>query len=151
AGCEVDTAVPASVEAALLASLQPGRTLNLLTGGDSSGMVGPPWRKLRPALVAAGVVAAVLSALAGIQSVTLNKERDRLQAQIDQLFDETLPRSRRVDPVTQFRQVLEGAGGQAAADGMGVLLHDALAVVAAEGSAKIQQFRATPSEIELEL
>jgi len=151
ADCEVDTAVPASLEAALLASLQPARSLNLLTGGYSSGMAAPPWRKLRPALVAAGVLLAVLIAQQGIQTVTLNKERDRLQAQIDQLFDETLPRSRRVDPVTQFRQVLEGASGQAAADGMGVLLHDALAAVAAEGSAKILQFRATPAELELEL
>ena len=33
---------------------------------------------------------------------------------------------------------------------MGVLLHDALAAVAAEGWAKILQFRATPAELVLE-
>lgn len=152
ADCEIDSsAAGTSLEATLLASSQPARSLNLLTGGYSSGMAAPPWRKLRPALVAAGALLAVLIAQQGIQTLVLNQEREKLQAQIDQLFDETLPRSRRVDPVTQFRQVLEGASGQAAADGMGVLLHDALAAVAAEGAAKILQFRATPAELELEL
>src|SRR5690554_6607363 len=81
ADCEVDTAVPASLEAALLASLQPARSLNLLTGGYSSGMAAPPWRKLRPALVAAGVLLAVLIAQQGIQTVTLRSEEHTSELQ----------------------------------------------------------------------
>lgn len=141
----------ASLEAALQACQQPARILNLLTGSYASGMATPPWRKLRPVLVAAGVMLALLVVQQALQGITLSNERARLEAEINQLFDNTLPQSRRVEPVTQFRQVLQGSGTQVSQNGMGSLLHDVLAAVAAEGKASIRQFRATPDDVELEL
>lgn len=141
----------ATLGAALKNCQQPGRTLNLLAGPYTSGMATPPWRKLRPVLIAAGVLLALLLTQQVLQGLALNNERSRLQAEIDQLFDDTLPKSRRVEPVTQFRQVLQGSGSQATQNGMGSLLYDVLASVGAEDQARIHQFRATPGEVELEL
>ena len=149
--CRVEAAPADGLTEALAPAQQTARPLNLLTGPYTSGMATPPWRKLRPALVAAGVLLAVLVSQQVVQSVALNSERERLRTQIDQLFDETLPKSRRVEPVTQFRQVLDGGGAQTAQNGMGSLLHDVLAAVGGQGEAKIQQVRATPGEVELEL
>lgn len=151
---EADIVVgPASGDAleAALNVCHSSRPLNLLTGAYASGMAAPPWRKLRPVLVAAGVMLAVLVAQQVLQTVALNNERDRLQAEINQLFDDTLPRHRRVEPLTQFRQVLQGSGNQTGQNGMGRLLHDVLASVAAEDQAKMRQVRATPDDVELEL
>ncbi len=141
----------ATLEAALKLGAQSARTLNLLTGDYASGMATPPWRKLRPALVAAGVLLAVLVAQQVLLGVTLNNERERLYTQIDRLFDDTLPKVRRVDPVVQFRQVLQGDGDEGSQNGMGSLLHDVLAAVGGESKASIRQFRATPADVELEL
>ncbi len=141
----------ATLEAALKNCQQPGRTLNLLTGPYTSGMATPPWRKLRPVLVAAGVLLALLITQQVLQGLALGNERNRLNAEIDQLFDATLPKSRRVEPVTQFRQILQGSGSQAGQSGMGSLLYDVLATVGTEDQARIHQFRATPGEVELEL
>lgn len=126
-------------------------SLNLLSGAYATGMAAPPWRKLRPVLAAAAVLLAVLVSQQVLQGVALNNERDRLEAEINQLFDDTLPRHRRVEPLTQFRQVLQGGGNPTGQTGMGPLLHDVLAAVGAEDKAKIRQFRATPSEVEMEL
>lgn len=150
--CRVEDAPQtATVEAALRIAQQPTRSLNLLTGTYASGMATPPWRKLRPVLVAAGVLLALLIAQQIMQGVALNHERARLHAEIDRLFDDTLPKSRRVDPVTQFRQVLQGSSQQTSQNGMGSLLYDVLAAVGAEDKATIRQLRATPAELELEL
>ncbi len=149
--CRTEAASTDTLEAALKVCQQPARSLNLLTGAYASGMATPPWRKLRPVLVAAGVLLAVLATQQLLQGMALNNERARLEAEINQLFDDTLPGSRRVEPLTQFRQMLQGNGGQAAQNGMGPLLHDVLASVGSEAEAKIRQFRATPSEVELEL
>ena len=152
ADCRVEQVTDnATLEAALRNCQQSGRPLNLLTGPYASGMAAPPWRKLRPVLVAAGVLLALLLAQQVLQGMVLNNERNRLQAEIDQLFDDTLPRSRRVEPVTQFRQILQGSGGQTSQNGMGSLLHDVLASVGSEDQARIHQFRATSGEVELEL
>lgn len=150
-GQTVEPEQPASLEAALRNSEQSARPLNLLTGAYATGMATPPWRKLRPALAAAAVLLAVLVGQQVLQGVALTSERDRLLTEIDQLFDETLPGSRRVDPVTQFRQALEGTAGQGGINGMGSLLHDVLAPVGGEDEVKIRQFRATTAEVELEL
>lgn len=149
--CREQPAPTGTLEAALKSGQQSAGSLNLLTGAYTSGMATPPWRKLRPVLVAAAVLLAVLASQQVLQGVTLSNERARLEAEINQLFDETLPRSRRVEPLTQFRQVLQGTGTQMNQSGMGSLLHDVLAAVGAEAEAKIQQFRATPGEVELEL
>lgn len=151
ASVQIEPAPTDTLEAALKACQQPARHLNLLTGPYASGMAAPPWRKLRPVLVAAAVLLAVLIAQQVLQGLALSNERERLQAEIDRLFDDTLPNSRRVEPLTQFRQILQGSGAPASQNGMGSLLHDVLASVGSEAQLKIQQFRATPSEVELEL
>lgn len=152
AGAQVsDCDQRASLEAALKNARPSAQPLNLLVGAYASGMAAPPWRKLRPVLAAAAVLLVVVIAQQVLQGLALNSERERLQVEIDQLFDDTLPRSRRVDPVTQFRQVLQGAADQGGGNGMGSLLHDVLAPVGAEGGVKIRQFRASPGEVELEL
>lgn len=141
----------ATLDAALKQGQRSERPLNLLVGPYASGMATPPWRKLRPVLVAAGVLLALLLAQQVLQGLALSNERNRLHAEIDQLFDDTLPHSRRVEPVTQFRQVLEGSGSQTSESGMGSLLYDVLASIDTDDQARIQQFRATPVEVELEL
>ena len=142
----------ATLEAALRLGQQPTRPLNLLTGEYASGMATPPWRKLRPVLIAAGVLLGVLIAQQVLTTVALNNERERLHSEIDRLFEDTLPNARRVDPVVQFRQVLQGDGAQDSQNGMGGLLHDVLAAVAGDSqAASIRQFRATPTDVELEL
>jgi general secretion pathway protein L len=132
-----------------LASQKPD--LNLLSGPYSVGMATPPWKRMRPMLVAAGVVIAVLLAQLATEWIILANERDRLYLAIDRQFDTALPNSRRVDPVAQFRQALEGGGNAAAQQGMGTLLYEVLAVSRAGGKAQIRQFRANQNEVEVEL
>jgi general secretion pathway protein L len=105
---------------------------------------------MRPAIVAAGVLLAVFAAQFSLEWLTLARERDRLLVGIESVFQSSLPNSRMVQPVTQFRQVLEG-NAPGSAEGGGALLHEALAVVAQNGKANIKQFRATPAELEIEL
>ncbi|SDS69723.1 general secretion pathway protein L [Halopseudomonas xinjiangensis] len=132
---------------------RPLPPMNLLTHPYASGVGAPPWRKLRGVAIAAGILLAVLGAQVLSEWLVLSSERDRLQADINALFDRTLPDSRRVQPVTQFRQILDGAGGQGASGtgSMGPLLYEALAVTNAGGKGRITQFRATPAEVEIEL
>ncbi len=144
---------PGTVEVnhALKYCLQPSPPLTLLTGSFATSMAAPPWRKLRPVMVAAGVLVAVMLAQFSLEWMMLASERDRLVAGIQTVFESSLPNSRMVQPVTQFRQVLDGnAAGNTAQRG-GALLHEALAVVAQTPNASITQFRATPDEVEIEL
>ena len=141
----------ATLEAALKLGQQPTCPLNMLTGDYASGMATPPWRKLRPVLIAASVLLGVLIAQQVLMGVALNNERERLYSEIDQLFEQTLPNARQVDPVVQFRQVLQEEGAVDSQNGMGSLLHDVLAVVGGDSQASILQFRATTADVELEL
>ena len=152
ADCQVrPVARAATLEAALERCQQPARALNLLVGPYANGMVTPPWRKLRPVMIAAGVLLAVLVGQLALEGAVLSGERERLLTEIDQLFDRTLPNSRRVDPVTQFQQALAGEAGASSLNGTGSLLYDVLAVVGEGETGRIRQFRATPTEVELEL
>lgn len=139
-----------NIASALRCCSQPNPPLNLLTGPFAASMAAPPWRKMRPAMVAAGVLLAVFAAQFSLEWLTLARERDRLLVGIESVFQSSLPSSRMVQPVTQFRQVLEG-NAPGSAEGGGALLHEALAVVAQNGKANIKQFRATPAELEIEL
>lgn len=141
----------ATLEAALKRAQQPARALNLLVGPYANGMATPPWRKLRPVMVAASVLLAVVVGQLALEGMALSGERERLLAEIDQLFDRTLPNSRRVDPVTQFRQALAGGDAQAGQNGTGSLLYEVLAAVGEGDPGRIRQFRATPTDVELEL
>ena len=131
---------------------RPLPPMNLLVQPYSGRAGAPPWRKLRGVAIAAGVLLAVLAAQLISEWLVLSNERDRLQAEIDALFERTLPESRRVDPPEQFRQALTGAAGEGATgSGMGPLLYEALAVTASGGKGRVRQLRATPAEVELEL
>ncbi len=132
------------------ATLRP--QMNLLSGPYSNGMATPPWRRMRPALIAAGVLLAVLAAQFAAEHIILSNERDRLYAEIDRVFDTSMPNARRVDPVAQFRQALEGSGNTAnGQQGMGPLLHDVLAITRQGENNRIRQFRASPVEMEIEM
>ncbi|MEH6386440.1 MAG: type II secretion system protein GspL [Pseudomonas profundi] len=141
---------PELLEPALRRATDTRPVFNLLTGPYASSMAAPPWRKMRTTMIAAGVLLAVLATQFGLETWTLARERDRLQAEINSLFDTTLPTSRRVDPVTQFREALEG-GGSSGNGGMGGLLYEVLAASSKDGKAEIREFRATPVDMEIEL
>lgn len=136
---------------AALKQAQQRRTLNLLTGSYAKGMAAPPWRKLRPLTIVAAVLLVTWVGLQVVENMALNRERQRVLTAIDQLFAETLPDSRRVDPVTQFRQVLESHDSSGGLSTTGELLYDVLAIVRSNASNEIKHFRATPDELEMEL
>ena len=143
---------PGDLQVLLARAARPSPILNLLVAPYSSGTGAPPWRKLRGVGLAASVLIAVLGIQLAGEWFVLSNERDALEARINALFDQTLPNARRVQPVTQFQQILEGAGQAGAAGGtMGPLLYESLAVVSAGGKGRIAQFRATPAEIEIEV
>ena len=141
---------PELLEPALRRATDTRPVFNLLTGPYATSMAAPPWRKMRNTMIAAGVLLGVLAFQVGLESWTLANERDRLEAEINSLFDSTLPNSRRVDPVTQFREALQ-SGGKSANGGMGGLLYEVLAASSKDGKAQIREFRATPAEMEIEL
>lgn len=131
---------------------RPLPPMNLLVQPYSGGTGAPPWRKLRGVAIAAGLVLAVLSVQLVSEWLVLSNERDRLRAEIDALFDRTLPESRRVDPAEQFRQALAGTSGQGGNGiSMGPLLYEALAVASSGNRGRVTQLRATPAEVEIEL
>jgi general secretion pathway protein L len=157
-GLEADSAVdftqvPSTVDlrGALSYCLQPNPPLNLLAGVFATSIAAPPWRKMRPPLIASGVLVAVLLAQFSLEWLVLARERDRLVANIETIFNNSLPNSRMVQPVTQFRQVLEGSAAGSVSQSGGALLYEALGVIAQTDSASIKQFRATPTEMEIEL
>lgn len=145
--------VPAQVDMpkALGYCLQPNPPLNLLTAPFATSMAAPPWRKMRPVMIAAGVLLAVALAQFSLEGLMLARERDRLADSIETVFESSLPTSRMVQPVTQFQQVLQsdapGNGGQ----GSGAVLYEALEVIVQTKGASIRQFRATPTDLEIEL
>lgn len=125
---------------------------NLLNGPYAASMAAPPWRKLRPPLIAAATVVALLVVQLGLEWWSLSRERERLWLEVDRLFSATLPNTPQSDPVFQFLQVLEGrsdaTNGQAS---LGPLLHDALTAISSVGKARIRQVRSNGEEVEIEL
>jgi len=143
---------PKALQLAVLRKLVAQKPdLNLLCGPYAVGMATPPWKRMRPTLVAAGALLGLLLIQLAAEWMILANERDRLYLAIDRQFDTALPNSRRVDPVAQFRQALEGGGAATRIQGMGPLLYDVLAIARAGDKARIRQFRATATEVEVEL
>ncbi|PKM30166.1 MAG: hypothetical protein CVV07_07005 [Gammaproteobacteria bacterium HGW-Gammaproteobacteria-11] len=141
----------AVLQAGLTASLAASPALNLLSGPYAASMAAPPWRKLRPLMVAAGVVLAIVLAQVMVEWLTLSRERDRLVAGIESVFNSSLPNSRMTPfPAEQFRQVLSGATGTTQESGGG-FLYEVLSAVKASAGAKVVQFRASPTELDIEL
>ncbi|HDZ56304.1 MAG TPA: hypothetical protein ENI17_10450 [Pseudomonas xinjiangensis] len=139
-----------TIHAALRRAMQPNPPFNLLVGPYTTGMRTPPWRKMRSVMIAAGVLLAVLMTQLTLEWITLANERDRLDAAIDDVFTSSMPNARLVDPVVQFEQVLAGSAASGT-EGIGQLLYEVLAVSRNGGTAQIMQFRASPSEMEIEL
>ncbi|PCC99875.1 type II secretion system protein GspL [Halopseudomonas pelagia] len=129
----------------------PNPSLNLLSGAYTVSMATPPWRKARSAMIAVGVLLAVLLLQFALEWVTLSRERDRLVESINSVFETSLPNSRRVDAPEQFRQVMRGSGAEAGGQSSGAILYEVLAVINESKGARIRQFRSTPDELEVEL
>ncbi|TVP91363.1 MAG: hypothetical protein EA348_04350 [Pseudomonadaceae bacterium] len=124
---------------------------NLLTGPYAASMAAPPWRKLRPVMgLAAAVVLLVIGQVA-LEWRALDRERDRLQVQMLQIFANALPTTPPVDPVEQFRAALSGGSAGASGPSMGPLLHDVLQVVKDHEEAQVVSLRGTVSAVDLEL
>ncbi|WP_022963365.1 type II secretion system protein GspL [Halopseudomonas pelagia] len=136
---------------ALRRALGPTPSLNLLSGAYAVSMAAPPWRKARPAMIAAGVVVFLALGQVALEWAALTRERDRLVEGINSVFERSLPNSRRVDAPEQFRQVMQGSAAAAGGQGSGALLYEALAVIKESDGARIRQFRSTPNELEVEL
>ncbi len=126
--------------------------LNLLSGPYApagSGMAWKPWRV--PAAIAAALVLLWGGAL-WIEIRELEREARQVELAISDLFESTLPETRMVDPVGQFRQMLE-TGTDAAATGAGPVaarLGQVAPVLAGE-SVELRQLRADAARLELEL
>ncbi len=124
---------------------------NLLTGPYAASMAAPPWRKLRPVMgLAAAVVVLALGQVA-LEWRALDRERERLQVQMLQIFSNSLPTTPPVDPVEQFRAALSGGAASAGGPSMGPLMHDVLQVVKAHEEAEVVSLRGTLSGVDLEL
>lgn len=144
---------PAEAELAPLLRRAGGSNppLNLLSGPYAATMATPPWRKARPAMIAAGVVVLLALAQIGLEWAALTRERDRLVEGINSLFERSLPNSRRVDAPEQFRQVMQGSAAATGGHSSATVLYEALAIIKASDGARITQFRSTPDELEVEL
>jgi len=131
-------------------------SFNLLSGPyAAAGSGGQAWARWRlPAALAASVVL-VWAASLGLDIRHLEQEVRVVDRGISDLFEATLPNTRMVDPVGQFRQVLgtgvdgtDGAPPHAGA--IAVRLGQTASVLNASGGT-LRQFRAEGDRLELEL
>ncbi|TVP93397.1 MAG: general secretion pathway protein GspL [Thioalkalivibrio sp.] len=126
--------------------------LNLLSGPyapPGSGISWAPWRV--PAAIAAALVLLWGGSL-WLEIRQLEREARQVDLAISDLFESTLPETRMVDPVGQFRQMLE-TGTDAAATGAGPVatrLGQVAPVLAGE-EVELRQLRADEARLELEL
>ena len=129
---------------------RPG--LNLLTGPYTpTGSGAEAWSRWRvPAAIAAALVLLWTGSL-WLEVRQLEREVQRVDLAIADLFEATLPNTRMIDPVGQFRQILDaGAGGPAGAGPIADRLGRAAPVLAQAG-VELRQLRGDGSRLELEL
>ena len=124
---------------------------NLLSGPYAASLAAPPWRKLRPVMGLAAAVVLLALAQVTLEWWALDRERDRLQVQMLQIFANALPTTPPVDPVEQFRAALSGGTGSSAGPSMGPLIHDLLHVVSGHDNARVVSLRGTLTGVDLEL
>lgn len=136
---------------ALQQALRNSPPFNLLCGPYAVSMGAPPWRKLRPVLIAAGVLLALGLGWLGGERMILSQERDSLRAEIDRLFDRGMPNSRRDDPVMQFRQIIQGGAQINPDSGIGPLMHAFFVVLKKHQNAQVTQVRGNLDNVEVEL
>jgi len=129
---------------------RPG--LNLLSGPYSPPGAAISWQRWRvPAAIAASLVL-LWGVSLGLEIRQLEREARQVDLAISDLFEATLPGTRMVDPVGQFRLLLD-AGAGAAASGTGPVaarLGQVAPVLSAAG-VELRQLRAEGDRLELEL
>ncbi len=154
ASIPADTRLSSSASAEASGSLQDQLTtaapLNLLTGPYAVSMAAPPWRKLRPVLVAATVVVLLTVGWLGAERAALLAERDALRSQIETTFSRALPGARLQDPLVQFQQQLQGSSTQVQA-GAGMLLHAFFTSLQGQSGVEIRQLRGSVEALDVEL
>lgn len=136
---------------ALQQALRSAPPFNLLCGPYAVSMAAPPWRKMRPVMIAAGILLALGLLWLGGERMILSQERDSLRADIDRLFDRGMPNSRREDPVMQFRQTIQGGAQIDPNTGIGPLLHAFFVVLKDHQNAQVTQVRGNLESVEVEL
>ncbi|MEH6564823.1 MAG: type II secretion system protein GspL [Halopseudomonas sp.] len=139
------------LEPALQRALRNAPPFNLLCGPYAVSMAAPPWRKMRPALIAAGVALALGLAWLTGEHLILAQERDSLRTEIDRLFDRGMPNARRENPAQQFRQTIQGGAQVDPDSGLGPLLHAFFSVLKEHQNAQVSQVRGNLDSIEVEL
>ncbi len=126
--------------------------LNLLSGPYAPPGTTISWRPWRvPAAIAAALVLLWAGSL-WIEIRHLEGETRQVELAVTDLFESTLPETRMVDPVGQFRQMLE-TGTNAAANGAGPVAARLaqVAPVLADEAVELRQLRAEGERLELEL
>lgn len=154
---ELESLLPAGVavsrsdQVVSLPRLLGATEFNLLCGPFAVSMAPPPWRALRPALLAVAATLVLAVGWLAAERMALEQQRDALQARIERSFSDALPGERMLDPAMQFRQRLSLA---AAADGqasVGQLLYALYAAVGQQQGAEVRQLRGGSGELEVEL
>nr|WP_296751187.1 type II secretion system protein GspL [Thioalkalivibrio sp.] len=129
---------------------RPG--LNLLTGSYTpAGSGAEAWSRWRvPAAIAAALVLLWTGSL-WLEVRQLEREVARVDLAIADLFEATLPNTRMIDPVGQFRQVLDAGTDTAAGAGPIADRLGRAAPVLAQAGVELRQLRGDGSRLELEL
>ncbi|WP_321351378.1 type II secretion system protein GspL [Halopseudomonas oceani] len=124
---------------------------NLLSGPYAVSMAPPPWRVLRPALVAMAATLVLGIGWLAAERYALQQQRDALQLRIERSFSEALPGERMLDPAMQFRQRLNSASGGGAQPSAGQLLYAVYSAVGQQQGVEVKQLRGSRDELEVEL
>jgi general secretion pathway protein L len=126
--------------------------LNLLTGAYApAGGGAEAWSRWRVPAAIAAALALLWTGSLWLEIRQLEGEIQRVERAIGDLFESTLPNTRMIDPVGQFRQVLDaGAGPVSGASPIAMRLGQAAPVLAAAG-VELRQLRADGDRLELEL
>jgi general secretion pathway protein L len=126
--------------------------LNLLSGPYApAGGGAEAWSRWRVPAAIAAALALLWTGSLWLEIHQLEREVQRVDLAIADLFESTLPNTRMIDPIGQFRQILDaGAGPSSGAGPVAAQLGKAAPVLAAAG-VELRQLRADGERLELEL
>jgi general secretion pathway protein L len=129
---------------------RPG--LNLLSGPYAPPGAAIPWRRWRLPATMAMALALLWAISLGLEIRQLQGEARQVDLAISDLFEATLPGTRMVDPIGQFRLILD-AGSDSAVTGTGPVASrlGQVAPVLAAAEVELRQLRADGDRLELEL
>lgn len=147
----VDDSLPRGLVDLAPALLRPP-PLNLLTGPYAPAGFEPElWRRWRwPVAMAAGVAGVWLFALV-LEVAQLQTEVRRMDLGIEQVFTQTLPDEPLIDPVRQFQQRLQAAGGSVGQAGLVARRLGQAVPVLQRAGGEVQQLRAEDGRLEIEI